>query len=235
MLTKQITPKVYRHEIKYFISKQDAFLLSRTLSRCMQSDIHMRDRGGYWIRSLYFDNQDNRDYWGKVNGLPDRRKIRIRIYQTDTKTAKLEIKNKSSSYILKETVEISRDDSERLLRGESSRLLCYRDQVANRVYNYLHMERLRPVLLIDYEREAFLYPFENIRITIDKDVRASISPHSLYDKDISMLPVFNDERYILEIKYHTYLPFFIKKILSGLDLELTSASKYCLARQAVSI
>jgi hypothetical protein len=235
MLKKQTPSEIYRHEIKYFISKQDAFLLGHTLSRCMRSDIHMKGSGGYWIRSLYFDSQDNRDYWGKVNGYPDRRKIRIRIYQTDTESVKLEIKNKSNCYILKETVEISRDDSERLIRGESFPLLSYQNQIANKVYNYFYMERMKPILLIDYEREAFLYPFENIRITIDKDVRASISPLSLYDKYAIMLPVFNDERYILEVKYHTCLPFFIKKILSGLNLELTSASKYCLARQAVCI
>ena len=97
----------------------------------------------------------------------------------------------------------------------------------------MHYEAYKPTILIDYEREAFFYPYDNIRITIDKSLRASTFLKDLFDPEIPMVPVFNDERYILEVKLNTALPGFLKSIVSGVNPIYTSVSKYCLARMAV--
>ena len=84
---------VYRHEIKFFINRIDAFLLDSMLKRTMQTDINGDEHGEYWIRSMYFDSQDNRDYLEKINGFSQRKKLRIRIYKTSDPAVKLELKN----------------------------------------------------------------------------------------------------------------------------------------------
>lgn len=226
--------QVYRHEIKYFINRIDAYLLASMLKKSMQTDLNGID-GEYWIRSLYFDSQDNRDYMEKINGFSQRKKLRMRIYKTSDKTVKLELKNKCENYIHKETMQLDKSDAYELMNGNYDVLLKYGNVVANKIYAYMHTERLRPILLIDYERQAFICPFNNIRITIDKNLRASIDPWKLHEASTPMVPVFSDGQYILEVKYQTMLPGFIQTILSTINPQISSVSKYCLSRQAISI
>ena len=226
---------VYRHEIKFFINRIDAFLLDSMLKRTMQTDINGDEHGEYWIRSMYFDSQDNRDYLEKINGFSQRKKLRIRIYKTSDPAVKLELKNKSGNYIHKETMQLDKQDAYKLMEGDYDILLGYRNMIANKIYAYMHTERLRPILLIDYERQAFICPFNNIRITIDKNVRASIDPWKLHESGAPMVPVFADGRYILEVKYQTLLPGFIRRILCKINPQPSSVSKYCLSRQAIYI
>jgi len=227
--------QVYRHEIKYFINRIDAFMLASMLKKSMQIDPNGNEEGEYWIRSLYFDSQDNRDYMEKINGCSERKKLRMRIYNTSDKTVKLELKNKRSNYVHKETLQLDKADAYKLMNGDYDVLLKYGNVFANKVYAYMHTEHLRPVLLIDYDRQAFMCPFDNIRITIDKNLRASIDPWKLHEAGIPAVPVFTDGRYILEVKFQTTLPGYIRTMLSTINPQLSSVSKYCLCRQAVSI
>ena len=58
-VTPLSTPR-YRHEIKYVIDRFQMTLLDRRLSAVMQSDRHAREDGTYDIRSLYFDNAQDK-------------------------------------------------------------------------------------------------------------------------------------------------------------------------------
>jgi SPX domain protein involved in polyphosphate accumulation len=226
---------VYRHEVKYHINRHDAYMLERMLGRVMHMDANCDADGSYWIRSLYFDSQDNRDYIEKLCGVAERKKLRLRIYDTDTAAVKLEIKNKSGSFVFKETAEIKRDDAYKLICGEKNVLLIYDDRVSRKAFAIIQRERIRPVILIDYERTAFTYPFDNIRITLDKNVRASLHTGKIFDPSIPTDPVFPDGRYILEVKFKTTLPGFIRTMLASVNPLYTSVSKYCLARQTISV
>jgi len=73
--------------------------------------------------------------------------------------------------MMKETVTISSEDATSLISGNSSNLLDYHSSITNSVYKIMHHSLYRPTLLVDYEREAYTYPFDNIRITFDKNVR----------------------------------------------------------------
>jgi len=65
-IEKQIN--MYRHEIKYFISKRQSAELRLFLKRNMALDPNSDETGSYWIRSLYFDTIDNKDYYEKTIG-----------------------------------------------------------------------------------------------------------------------------------------------------------------------
>lgn len=224
---------VYRHEVKYYISRYDACQLAKALANHMKPDENANGNGEYWVRSLYFDTMDNSSFSEKINGCTDRKKIRLRTYDTNSETVKLELKLKNGSYYKKESIAISRMDSVKLFNGASRYLLRFNDKTAAKCFAYMHYEAYRPSILIDYEREAFFCPYENIRITIDKSIRTSICVKDMFAPDIPMVPVFDDERYVLEVKFSTVLPGFIKSIISGVNPAYTSASKYCLARMAV--
>lgn len=225
---------VYRHEEKYYISKVRAFELSCLLKGCMKKDEHTDADGSYWIRSLYFDDYTNKDYLDKESGISERKKLRLRIYNSTTKSVKLELKNKYGIYMLKESATISSNDAKLLIAGESSNLLNYDSAVAAKVYYLMHKALYQPKILIDYEREAYTYPFENIRVTIDKNIRASNIDFNIFKDNINMFPIVEGEVHVLEVKYNNMFPEFLQKLISTYSVNRSSVSKYCLGRQAIS-
>lgn len=227
-MEKQVN--MYRHEIKYFIHKRQAAELRLFLRNSMKKDPNGDDTGSYWIRSLYFDTLDNKDYYEKIIGHNTRKKIRLRIYNLSAKTVKLEIKNKYNSYIHKETINITREDANKLIKGDSSPLLSYGERAANKVYAFMHQNIYHPTVIIDYEREAYLYTFQNIRVTIDKNLRAAFNSFDLFKENIFMIPIFNNDVFVLEIKYNHMLPVFLQKVLSEFAVQKSQISKYCLGR-----
>lgn len=87
------TLSVFRIEKKYELNELQKSILVNKLSSIMKLDEN-GDQNGYLVRSLYFDSIYDDDYFDKVNGLENRKKIRLRIYSPDQKMVKLEIKQK---------------------------------------------------------------------------------------------------------------------------------------------
>ncbi len=225
---------VFRHEVKYYISNREAYMLSQYLRYIMRVDRHAGAGGQYWVRSLYFDTLSNRDYYDKVNGNSERRKLRLRIYDTASDAAMLELKSKRGAFVHKESMQLNRADAIRLINDDDCAFLASASSdTANKFYACFSLERLRPVLLIDYERQAFELPFENIRITIDRNVRASMDTSRLFDKSVPCANVINEAHCILEVKYRHTIPDFLRSILSDIGLPSDSISKYVISRQSI--
>ena len=87
------TPR-YRHEIKYVIDRFQMTQLDRRLSAVMTPDRHAGEDGTYFIRSLYFDNAQDKALKEKSLGLPRREKFRLRYYNLDPSYIRLEKKSK---------------------------------------------------------------------------------------------------------------------------------------------
>lgn len=225
--------QVFRHELKYYINKKYVYELSEILNKLMRKDEYCDEKGEYYIRSLYFDTYNNLDYYNKIIGVSERKKIRLRLYDLEASSVKLEIKNRYGPYMMKETVTITREHAWELLSGRSNSLLSYQSSTANSVYHYMHDTLYRPTLLVDYEREAYAYPFDNIRVTIDKNVRVSTYDFNLFDKLTTMLPVMEADICILEIKYDNMIPIFLLNIISSIPSVRLSVSKYCMGRQII--
>ena len=79
----------YRHELKYIIGRSDYIAASEHLSLIAKPDSHA-ENGRYKIRSLYFDNLDDKALLEKVNGVDRREKFRLRCYNGDTSLIFLE-------------------------------------------------------------------------------------------------------------------------------------------------
>lgn len=229
------TNDIYRHEVKYYVNARDAHLLCMRLKTIMRVDENANQKGEYWIRSLYFDTTANRDYYEKLGGISERKKLRIRIYNTQADYAKLELKSKSGPYIHKESMEIGRERALRLANGDFEALSGLRERAAGAFYACHHTEQLRPVILIDYIRTAFYLPFEGIRVTLDRSLQASLEPRALFQTNLPLVPVLGGQAQILEVKFFHALPGCVRSILSELAPQLSSVSKYVLSRQTIHI
>lgn len=215
------TLSVSRCEYKYLMNYADAVRLKSVLS-----EILTLDRGEpYKVRSLYFDSLNNIDFHAKMGGENVRKKIRLRIYDADATTAKLELKAKEGKYQQKRSLLVSREGAIKLTEGEYGILLNYEGDTALELYSYLMNGCYRPAVLIEYDREAYMYPEFNTRITFDFHVCSSEVDLNLFSKEIPWNPVINDQ-VILEVKFNEILVPVIQAVLSQFSLTNVSVSKY---------
>lgn len=223
----------YRYELKYFVgivSLGYYQFLSDAFAKTLHVDPHCNAKCEYSIRSLYFDTPENDDYYEKLSGISRRKKIRLRIYDVCQQNTKVEIKNKINQLVFKESATISKEDAVELIRGNNDVLLKTDNPTLNNVYYLMLKDLYRPVALVDYEREAYIVPTEDIRITFDKNIRISSVEFDLYKKGVHMYPIFNEETVVMEIKYKDFLPDWIRGILKYHTCERYAISKYCFSR-----
>lgn len=221
---------VNRRELKYSIGESDYFRINKILSTILTSDPNNKDYG-YTIRSLYFDSLNNDDYYSKIGGEEVRKKIRLRIYDVDTDEVKLEIKRKINLNQIKESMIITKEDAIKLINKEYDVLLKYKSSTAKSAYNIMTMGQYRPVVLVDYERRAYMHVENNIRVTLDSNIRSNEFDFDMFNKDLTLIPVFDNYDAILEVKYDGELFCWISQALAGLDAVNQSLSKYCSSRK----
>ena len=134
---------VFRKEIKYLISRGEAMILQQKLDSIMERDIH-GENGRYFIRSQYYDSIDDQDLWDNLDGMYEKRKIRLRIYSLNDLSAKLEFKCKNGFDGVKYSIPISREQALRMEQGDASFLLEYETELAMRLYLRITQGCYRP-------------------------------------------------------------------------------------------
>ncbi|MBN1696530.1 MAG: polyphosphate polymerase domain-containing protein [Spirochaetales bacterium] len=226
---------LFRNELKYYIGYIDYVRIREILSRFMKTDSHSRSFDGYWIRSLYFDTPDNKEYMEKIMGIEERKKIRLRLYNVETDQIKLEIKNKYNDYLKKETAFVTREQASMLINGVRSFLLNPGNPVLNRVYCLMAEHYYSPVVVIDYMRDAFVEDFNNIRITFDRNITACATDFDIFRLDLHLFPVFESMTVVMEVKYNVFLPAWLKMVLSCIQTVNSAISKYCYGRETYNI
>lgn len=222
-----------RHELKFFINEEQHFLLSHALDRTLHRDPNGDENNEYHIRSLYFDDVYNTALYDKLDGDQNRDKYRIRIYNFSDRVIKLECKTKIGTLISKRSISIPRDLCEQLMAGDPAGLENTRSGLLNDVYREMTVNLLRPVVLVDYVREAWLHPAEEVRITFDKQLRSGLNSIDLFDPYVPTVPPFDHGEIILEVKYDRVLPPYIRDILCTYcpNATQTAISKYTWCRR----
>ena len=219
---------IIRIELKYYVSYPDYLNLSKKLSMIMKKDQHDIDKG-YFIRSLYFDTINNKAFYEKMEGIEERKKYRLRIYDTKDKNVKFEIKKRINNQMLKETAVITKEDALEIQSQNYDVLIKYNNPILNKIYCEFKQEKFIPVVIVDYLRDAYIYDLNNIRITFDKSLKSDVSNLNLFENNISG-PLLNENVVIMEIKYNHFLPEHIKKTLQISRFERDAISKYCISR-----
>lgn len=224
----------YRNEYKYIIdAKQDA-LLSTIAAGIMERDSHVDLSGRYLIRSLYFDNDSNRCYYENENGTDPRWKYRIRYYDNNTDYISLEKKSKQSGMTKKIACRLSRDEALLLTQGKINNVLEQNmcgDLNSQKVFmlEELINNGMKPRIIVTYEREPFVHPAGNVRVTFDRAISSSKDIGRFMDGDYLNRPVMEMGRSILEVKWDEIMPFYIKDALSFQNLTWTAFSKFYMA------
>lgn len=220
-----------RHELKYFIHPAEIVALRERLRPVMKLDSHCRGGRAYTIRSLYFDDVDDSAYCDKVAGVMHRDKYRIRIYRYSDQEIFIERKRKVGDGIQKSSTQITRRLCDQLISGDPRGLYRAQNPLLQDLYVQMRTRLLRPRVIVDYDREAWLHPVENVRITFDLRLRSGLSSIDLFNPGLPTVRPLDDEAEVLEVKFDNYLPDYIGALLRDIRAERSAISKYVLCRR----
>lgn len=218
------TLKTFRHEYKFVIPYEEMLSLRQKLDELLTLD-----RGNsYIVRSLYLDSYDDQDYYDKLNGEINRKKIRLRIYDTTSDKVKLEIKAKYDYHQLKESLVISKKDANEIINGNYEFLLNYDNEVAEKIYLILK-EGYKPKVIIEYDRLAYITT-TTTRITFDYNIKRSTDFENFFTDDINYVDLVDGKDVVLEVKFDRFLEPYISKVLEKYISRYQSVSKYMMGR-----
>ena len=222
----------FRHEMKYYINYRDYVTLRGMLRAVMRYDRFGGEDGTYFVRSLYFDDIYESALLEKIAGYDSRRKYRIRAYNFKDDNIRFEKKYKYGQYIAKTDIRLSRSEYESIMTQDYD-FLKYRDEeLAKELYLELRNNMLRPKVIVDYFREAFVFPIEEVRVTFDKDLRAGLWKGDIFDKNAPVMPMYDSGLMVMEVKFYKFLPEFIRTALNGLNAsDRCAISKYVICRK----
>lgn len=221
----------FRNELKFFINHHQYFTITQRLKGLMEQDPNVGPTGEYHIRSLYFDDVNNKALTEKLGGIRDRSKYRIRIYNVEDNVIHFEKKIKFRDYIAKMKVPLTREMHDRIMLGDYEVLNVPDKPLMMELYNEMKHRMLRPKVIVDYVREPYICRNGNVRITFDKELRTGLHSTDIFDKNLMPVRAIDENLTILEVKYDEYMPAYIQAALQLEGLVRQSASKYVICRK----
>ena len=217
----------FRHEVKHEINLSDMMVIRSRLKAAAYSDEHAID-GKYLIRSLYFDNLEDKALREKINGTNRREKFRIRYYNGDTSVIHLEKKIKINNLGNKQSVPLTKDQAQAITAGDLDFMLDSEYPLIQELYSKMTLQGLKPKTIVDYTREPFVFPAGNVRVTLDYNIRSGLKSTDFLNPDCVTVPV--SDSIILEVKWDAFLPDIIKDAVSLTDRREGAFSKYAACR-----
>ena len=222
----------YRHELKYAVGYADYLAMRGRLKAVMTADPHTDERGLYRIRSIYFDNAEDKALREKIDGVQKREKFRIRYYNDDFSFITLEKKMKIDNLCLKYDAAISEEECRRILSGDLDFMKTHPQELVRELYAKMRYQRLRPRVLVSYVREPYIYRAGNVRVTFDSQIRSTLYQQEFLTKtvfDVSATDTPQDR--ILEVKYDAFLPEIIQDLIQLPGVRQQAFSKYGACRR----
>ena len=218
----------YRHEWKHEIAPVDLLAIRARLRAVTEPDPHAIN-GKYFIRSLYFDNPEDKALREKLDGVNRREKYRIRYYNGDTSLIKLEKKSKLNGLGTKFSAPLTPQEAQKLVRGDIDWMLASEFPLVQELYSKMLGQGLRPKTIVDYTREPFIYRPGNVRVTFDYDIRTGLSCTDFLNPDCPTIAA-GDPTIILEVKWDEFLPSIIRDCVQTPGRRAAAFSKYAQCR-----
>lgn len=204
-----------RNEYKYIITEEQYDSIIETIESRLRADVY----GETTIQSLYFDTDDYRLIRTSIEKPDYKEKLRLRSYGLAKEDGEvfLELKKKCSGVVFKRRIQTT----------EKEIAVCElnNSQIAKEIEYFISFYgKISPKMLILYDRTAYFGEGE-LRVTFDRNARYRTDRLSL-SAGLDGVPLFDDEKIIMEIKSVMAIPLWLVKLLSKNKIYKTSYSKY---------
>ncbi len=230
--------KKYRNELKYVCTEAQLQMIEQRIRAYCQTDSHAGTEGVYSIRSVYFDDMDNKCFYENEDGVNAREKFRIRIYNGNTEYITLECKQKISGKNRKESCSLTRAQCEAILNGEFSWEMVNgcepkrgNKDLLRKFFLQYSTRYMRGKVIVSYDRTPYVYENGNVRITFDRHIAGSSSVQNFLEPVVDGRPVMPVGYHVLEVKYDELIPDFLKNAMQLGTLRRATYSKYYICRK----
>ena len=220
----------FRHELKFYIDYSDYLAIRSRLRAVAKLDPHVGPTGTYFIRSLYFDNYNDKALREKIDGVNVREKFRIRYYNHDTSRITLEKKRKIHGLCKKQQAPLTKELCQELVNGNLSILKESGDPLLLELYSKMNTQQMKPRVIVDYIREPYIYEQGNVRITFDSNIKTGLYSKDFLNPEVPTVSAGEQGTIILEVKFDEYLPEVIQMAIQLGNRSQTAFSKYAVSR-----
>ena len=183
------------------------------------------------VNSIYYDDYDFSNYQNSENGIKDRTKIRARYYDSGKDGFNLEYKLKNDNLNWKIFKTNNPNEFGNLfplyIAGEET---LFKEIKLPSSINTI----FKPKVLVSYLRKYFLSRDQNLRITIDFEIKFFSSKYT--DKRIDIGIERTHFKDVLELKYQESIGSnsdFIDLLCQEFNFDLSRSSKYCYAINSI--
>ena len=228
--------KDYRHEWKHEINYADMLAIRQRMRAVARPDPHAID-GRYVIRSLYFDNANDKALREKIDGFNRREKWRIRYYNMDpSNVIHLEKKSRINGLGTKYGANLTKEEAQKIVDGDTGWMMDdsgtrseEETNMLRELYCRMHDQGMRPKTIVDYTREPFIYDPGNVRVTLDYDIRTGLRDTDFLNTECVTVPA-GDAPILLEVKWDAFLPGIIRDAVQLKNRRAGAFSKYAQCR-----
>lgn len=234
--------KFNRFELKYVLSLEQVKELKKDLEHYVIPDKNWK-WWSYILSSLYYDTDDYRFYWEKIEWLKFRRKLRLRRYVTDetfddNSMVYVEIKQRFDRVTQKRRVPMKYKEAIDLIENEKvPKTYDIRDTATmDEIINIVKTYNLKPSAITTYKREAYFWKDADmwLRITFDYDISYKQKNLDIAEAqpEWNMVP---PKFCILEIKANEKIPYWVTELVASHGIKLIRVSKYCQAIETAGL
>jgi hypothetical protein len=226
-----------RREFKFVLPPGLGEEVRRRVGAVMVADRGAED--GYPVLSEYFDTAERTSYWQKQFGVPNRRRVRSRVYGRSDgaipASAFIEVKHKLDGVTVKRRVPVGLDDlvhlSDGVIPTRRDSATPADDRILAEIADLVTEGGSRPVVQIRYHRFAYdSGPEGTIRITFDNDPRCRFRRVALTPDDPDFeLPLLEPGSSIMEVKTIGPVPYWFRDLIGEYQLIPRGFSKYTAA------
>ena len=229
-----------RYELKYAVEVEKLDALAQTLCTRLAPDNHGVD-GCYNVWSRYYDTEDLRFYWEKIDGIRFRRKLRVRVYGdpsnlTDTTPVFAEIKQRVNRVTQKRRVRLTYRAALAMCDdGTEPTDATWNPDVqdsatSSEILGMTTDLELRATAIVGYTRRAFVGDERDagVRVTFDTNIRGRDVDLTL-DGGTTGLSIVPPHLSVVEVKVNERVPYWMSEMIGRHNLQLVRVSKYCQA------
>ncbi len=237
------SPLNERFELKYIISLNSLKVMLEQLKPYLTIDPNHINSKPYRVESIYFDSRNYKLYHENIDGIKNRRKLRIRFYPNKEseipQMSYVEIKRKFGKVIGKSRVKMESSIAQDIIeQGRQGNLIAKNpqdDKTLSEIWYLIRAFKMKPMVRIGYDRLAFYSEKDpTVRVTFDRNVTASL-PHWDHPNSEIVLPVLNSRLVILEVKYRWSKPQWLRRIVANRNCKVQRMSKYVTSIQALKL
>ena len=129
----------------------------------------------------------------------------------------------------KQSASLTAEEAQKIMDGDLEWMIDSGRPLVQELYSKMMSQGRRPMTIVDYTREPFVFAPGNVRVTLDYNIRTGLKCTDFLNPDCVTVPA-GDAPIILEVKWDEFLPNIIRDAVQLDGRRSAAFSKYAACR-----